>query len=162
MTILWHKHHIIPKHFGGSNDPSNIIRVNVACHAFLHKCLWEQHGKIEDFLAWKGLEKKISKEQITRMIISHTQKGRKHSEESIKKRSESLKGRKRSLSEKMAISKGKKGKKINSEGMKLKSFYVDNNYFKSYTDAAKIYNCSIQTVINRLKSDKFSNWKLSQ
>jgi len=35
--IIWHNHHIIPEHAGGTNDPSNLVRVNIAMHSFLHK-----------------------------------------------------------------------------------------------------------------------------
>ena len=34
-NIVWHLHHIIPKHMGGTDEPENLIRLNVACHAFL-------------------------------------------------------------------------------------------------------------------------------
>ena len=40
---------------GGTDDPSNLLKCNIAMHAFLHKCLWEEHGHIEDKLAWLGL-----------------------------------------------------------------------------------------------------------
>ena len=39
-----HKHHIIPKHMGGTNDPSNLIELTVEEHAEAHKLLWEQYG----------------------------------------------------------------------------------------------------------------------
>lgn len=58
--ILWHRHHIVPKHLGGSDCPSNIIRCNIAMHAFLHKLLWEKHGRWQDRIAWMGLSKLYS------------------------------------------------------------------------------------------------------
>jgi hypothetical protein len=64
MNIVWHHHHIVPRHMGGTDDPSNILKCNVAMHAFLHKCLWEEHGLIEDKLAWHGLAGLIDKQQI--------------------------------------------------------------------------------------------------
>jgi hypothetical protein len=30
MTIIWHDHHIIPKHRGGTDDPSNIRIFNLS------------------------------------------------------------------------------------------------------------------------------------
>lgn len=59
-----HKHHIIPKHMGGTDDPSNIIELTIEEHAKAHKELYEKFGKKEDWLAWKGLEGSISKEDI--------------------------------------------------------------------------------------------------
>ena len=57
MTI-YHKHHIIPKHMGGSDDSSNIAIVTVEQHAELHKQLWEDLGDIRDYYAWLGLSKR--------------------------------------------------------------------------------------------------------
>ena len=37
-------HHIIPKHHGGDNSPSNLIKVDVKEHALLHKKIWEDTG----------------------------------------------------------------------------------------------------------------------
>jgi hypothetical protein len=61
---LLHKHHIIPKHMGGSNDSSNIAYLTVQEHAEAHKKLYEQYGKWEDKIAWKGLAGIIGKEEI--------------------------------------------------------------------------------------------------
>jgi hypothetical protein len=49
------KHHIIPKHAGGTNDPTNLIPVTIQEHAECHRRLWEQHGMIEDKVAWLAL-----------------------------------------------------------------------------------------------------------
>jgi hypothetical protein len=34
--MIKHKHHIIPRHAGGSDDPSNLIEVTIEEHAKLH------------------------------------------------------------------------------------------------------------------------------
>jgi hypothetical protein len=52
-----HKHHIIPKHAGGSDDPSNLIELTPAEHAEAHRLLYEQYGRWQDEVAWKGLSK---------------------------------------------------------------------------------------------------------
>ena len=59
-----HKHHIIPKHAGGSNDKENLIELTVEEHAEAHKKLYEEYGLLEDYLAWKGLEGQITKQEI--------------------------------------------------------------------------------------------------
>lgn len=59
-----HLHHIIPRHMGGTDDPSNLIELTIEEHADAHRKLYEQHGKREDYLAWKGLSGKIGKEEI--------------------------------------------------------------------------------------------------
>jgi hypothetical protein len=53
LVIL--KHHIVPRHAGGTDDPSNIEEVTTEQHADRHKVLFEAHGRWQDFLAWKGL-----------------------------------------------------------------------------------------------------------
>jgi hypothetical protein len=61
---ILHKHHIIPKHAGGTDDPSNLVELTIEQHAQAHKELYEKYGKIEDRLAWHGLAGLIGKEQI--------------------------------------------------------------------------------------------------
>lgn len=39
---IYHKHHIIPKYMGGTDDPSNLVEVTVEQHALLHKQLWKE------------------------------------------------------------------------------------------------------------------------
>lgn len=55
-----HKHHIIPRHMGGSDDPTNLIELSIEDHASAHKTLWETHGLWQDFLAWRMLSGQIS------------------------------------------------------------------------------------------------------
>lgn len=51
-----HIHHILPKHLGGTNDPSNLTEpITRAEHAELHRLLWEKHGTKYDYIAWKAL-----------------------------------------------------------------------------------------------------------
>lgn len=63
-----HKHHIIPKHQGGSDDPSNLIEVTVEEHAELHRIRYEETGNHYDWLAWKGLTGQIGKDEILKEI----------------------------------------------------------------------------------------------
>jgi hypothetical protein len=73
--IKWWKHHLIPRHMGGSDEPSNLVKCNTAMHVFFHKQLHEEHGKIEDYLAYKGLEGQLSKDEI--MLTLSREGGRK-------------------------------------------------------------------------------------
>ena len=61
-----HKHHIIPKHMGGTDDPSNLIELSVEEHAEAHKVLFEEYGLKEDEIAWKGLAGIIGREEVVK------------------------------------------------------------------------------------------------
>lgn len=49
--ITWHNHHIVPRHAGGTDDPKNLIRVNVKMHAFLHHQRYLETGDLYDKIA---------------------------------------------------------------------------------------------------------------
>lgn len=53
---------------GGSDDSDNLIELTIEDHAEAHRILYENHGKIEDFWAWKGLSGQIGREDIIRQI----------------------------------------------------------------------------------------------
>jgi hypothetical protein len=59
-----HRHHIIPKHMGGSDDESNLTGfISTQEHASLHEQLWVAHGFKQDYIAWKALSGRITGEQ---------------------------------------------------------------------------------------------------
>ena len=108
-----HKHHIVPRHMGGTDDPSNLIELTVKEHAEAHKALYEEHGHIEDYCAWKGLEGTIGKEEIVRLLMDPT--GRVHTEETKQKMSEAHKGRIFTEQHRKNISKSREGMKLSGE-----------------------------------------------
>jgi hypothetical protein len=71
-----HKHHIIPKHMGGSNDPSNLVEVTVTQHAMFHFCNFQLWKKEEDKFAWLGLVGYLPKKELVSKLISHSNKTR--------------------------------------------------------------------------------------
>jgi hypothetical protein len=62
--MIKHKHHIIPRHAGGTDEPSNLVELTIEEHAEAHKILYEQYGRPEDKLAWQCLSGMLSKEEI--------------------------------------------------------------------------------------------------
>jgi hypothetical protein len=58
-----HVHHIIPRHRGGSDDPSNLIELSITQHAMWHFADWQLTQTPENFIAWRSLAGIISKEQ---------------------------------------------------------------------------------------------------
>jgi len=63
-TTIYHNHHIIPQYMGGTDDPSNLIKLTIEEHAQAHRDLYEKHGDCRDKLAYQGLEGLIGKDDI--------------------------------------------------------------------------------------------------
>lgn len=76
--MVKHKHHIIPKHMGGTDDPSNLIELTVEEHAEAHRRLYEQHGHLQDKLAWLGLSGLINGAEILYTLQSEGMRGSKN------------------------------------------------------------------------------------
>jgi hypothetical protein len=55
----YHRHHIIPRHMGGSDEPENIKYVTVEEHAQEHLKLYQKYGKRHDLAAYHFLSKNI-------------------------------------------------------------------------------------------------------
>ena len=130
-SIYTHKHHIIPRHAGGTDDPSNIIELTIEEHALAHKKLYEEHGRWQDEVAYLTLSGQIGKEEATIRAIKKANtgkttwmKGKKHTEETKRKMSEAKKGNKNRVGKKHTeetkrnISEAKKGKPSNRAGKK--------------------------------------------
>ena len=96
-----HKHHIIPRHVGGTDDPSNIIELTVAEHAKAHRVLYEKYGRWQDKYAYMGLSGMIGKEEIIQAIYKNRKSG--------------MLGKKQSELQKMRSSMANKGKKLTEE-----------------------------------------------
>ena len=79
-SIYTHKHHIIPKHAGGSDDPSNLKELTIEEHTLAHKKLFFIYGRPQDEWAYLGLSGAIGKDEIMRRASGHM-KGKKQSAE---------------------------------------------------------------------------------
>jgi len=53
--IIWHNHHLWPQHAIGPAPKNNLLRCNVAMHAFMHKLEYERWGRWQDNLAYEVL-----------------------------------------------------------------------------------------------------------
>lgn len=93
MTI-YHKHHIIPKHAGGTDDPSNIVLLTIEEHATAHENLWKEHGRWQDYCAWKSLTNQITNSERNYLLSVNRDTTYMQTEEYKKVISESCKGRK--------------------------------------------------------------------
>jgi hypothetical protein len=73
---IYHIHHIIPRHMGGTDDPSNLIKLSIEEHAEAHRLLFEQHGHWQDEIAWKALSGQIDMSEVNRLKIQNSSKGK--------------------------------------------------------------------------------------
>jgi hypothetical protein len=65
MTV--HKHHIIPRHMGGSDDPSNLIELSIEDHARAHEKMFNEHGRWQDMIAWKALSGLVTMSEASKL-----------------------------------------------------------------------------------------------
>jgi hypothetical protein len=125
----YHIHHILPKHMGGTDEETNLIKLTVDAHAEAHKKLWEEYGHWQDYLAWQGLSKRVGREELIKMKSYYTHLGKPKSEEHRQKLSESHKGKifteetKNKMSLAKLGNKNRKGKLMSDE---LKKQYSQN------------------------------------
>ena len=92
MTLK-HIHHIVPKHMGGSDDPSNLVELTVEEHAEAHRKLYEQYGHWQDNCAYLALSGRIGQEEALRMAQGMANKGRKRTPEQIERIKEAARKR---------------------------------------------------------------------
>lgn len=78
----FHRHHIIPKHQGGTDADENIIYLSPEDHAKAHLELYEKYGHYEDAQAYNSLKKYWLE---SRILDGYVQ-----SEEHIRKRTDSI------------------------------------------------------------------------
>jgi hypothetical protein len=67
--MRFHKHHIWPQHAIGPAPKNNLLKCNIALHAFLHKLQFERWGRWEDRAAWLSLSGAIGKDEIIALVM---------------------------------------------------------------------------------------------
>ena len=73
--MVRHRHHIIPKHAGGTDDRNNIAILTPQEHAEAHWILYYTNGKKKaDFYAACGLDRFLGKEEIIERLLSENGK----------------------------------------------------------------------------------------
>lgn len=124
--MLTHIHHIIPKYLGGTDDPSNLVELTVEQHAEAHRLLYEQHGRLQDKIAWLALSKRIGKEEILRMKQGLGMKGKKHTPEAIEKLKESCAKRTQRQKENGVLDQANKKRSESHKGKKKSAEHMAN------------------------------------
>ena len=72
--ISWHRHHVVPKHAGGTDDPSNLLKCNIAMHSFLHKLRYKETGDKFDLYAYQLLSKSDTAENLRKKAATEGQR----------------------------------------------------------------------------------------
>jgi hypothetical protein len=104
-----HKHHIIPKHAGGTDDPSNLVELTIEEHAEAHRLLYEEHGRWQDRVAWLSLAGIMKdQERIYEILKNSNPGGYKHTEDAKQRLSEMRKGEKNPMYGKPSPQRGTK------------------------------------------------------
>jgi hypothetical protein len=85
-----HIHHIIPKHMGGTDDPSNLIELSRKEHAKAHMKLYEQYGKKEDLGAYYLLTGQTDEAAKISSSLGGTVQGKRNAENGHMKRVQKL------------------------------------------------------------------------
>ena len=81
MTIMKHKHHIIPRYEGGSDAPENIVELSVIQHTMWHFAEYQRKGNWQDKLAVKILTGRITREEATREAVREQNRNREQTPE---------------------------------------------------------------------------------
>lgn len=161
MTI-YHQHHIIPRHMGGTDDPSNLIQLTIEEHAEAHRLLYEEHGRWQDKLAWMGLSKMIGKDEILKILYEKNRAakpmaGKKHSEETKRKMSETRKGFKHTQETRQKMSNSMRGPKSEAHIKKLTE--VVNNGHHPFSKNTTCPHCGATGQTAIMKRWHFDNCK---
>ena len=61
---------------GGSNKPTNLIKLSIEEHADAHRKLFEDYGHWQDYVAWQGLLGLIPKEELIKRVQSEAARAR--------------------------------------------------------------------------------------
>jgi hypothetical protein len=132
MTI-YHKHHIIPKHIGGTDDETNLITLTIEEHAKAHKKLYEEHGRWQDKVAWLSLSKQITCAEAIKLSQIYANLGKKHTETTKNKLRNHNLGKKLSKETKLKQSLANKGKIPHNKGIpntEQQKFKISNKLSK--------------------------------
>ena len=69
-----HKHHIVPKHMGGTDDPSNIVELTIQEHADAHNLLYALYKNPYDKIAERCLLGWIDAPEASRLALAEAGK----------------------------------------------------------------------------------------
>lgn len=137
----FHKHHIIPKHVGGTDEPNNLVLLHPIDHAIFHLLRFRQTNHPGDAWAFN----RIMSNECEDKFLS----GYKRSDETKRKLSESRKGKPLSESHRASLT----GIKRKPKTLKKTLCVINGVFFNYYREAAKHFNVH-ETTIRRWLQEK--------
>jgi hypothetical protein len=84
-------HHIVPKHEGGTNDPSNLVKLPRKLHQEVHYRRWLVYKNISDLYAFQLLGGNLTDEELTKIYEDQVNRCKRDSEKLTKARLKSEK-----------------------------------------------------------------------
>lgn len=177
--VIYHTHHIIPKHMGGSDDPSNLVKLTIEEHAQAHLELYEKYGDKRDLLAHKTLLGQITRAEAIKIIqkLPKTEQHKKKIGNAVRGNKNGMYGKKQSAKQKEAVRVANSVlkphisnnmKKLHAEGKTYKfskkdcgarAVIADGVKYESVSECAKHYGWYHNAVTYRIKSDKWVDWR---
>ena len=162
-----HKHHIIHRHAGGTDDPSNIVELTIEEHAEAHRKLYKKYGRYQDKIAWKSLSKQITHDQARRLAASYanrwenkTEAGKKASYDNLKLATQSNIGRKHDKEwlRKQSVSNKIYWRKMKDRPWQRKTYVIEGKTYHGLQEIMKKYKCTMSAVFARFKSKHYPGW----
>ena len=124
---------------GGTDDKSNLVKLTLEEHAEAHRKLYEEHGRWQDRLAWKGLSSQITQAEAQSITSSLSNKGKPKSKEQRERMSESHRKRWKENYSELRGSLIPARKKVCGNG----------KIYNSLTEASKDQNVSVGAITQR-------------
>lgn len=175
MSIYTHTHHIIPRHAGGTDDPSNLVELTIEDHAIAHEVRYRMFGDERDAVAARMIRGQISGYDAFIEMVSRPKSDRwkeKARERNLGEKNP-MYGKTQSDKQKEAVSRALKGKKkwykvadnrpppmFGKDNGKSRAIYGDGRYWESIHMCAKELGVNHNAIRYRLNSDKakWNNW----
>ena len=173
MTI-YHKHHIVPKHMGGSDDTSNLVELTIEEHAQAHLDLYNEHGWHQDLVAHRMLLGQISKAEAIKELQKKPKSiaWKKKKSEAMKGENNHMYGKTTSDEQKAAVSKAMKGKKKNyqvvsnwptmkgADNPRARKVIAEGVVYNTIRECCEAYGMKNHNAIRyRCKHEKWTEWQ---
>lgn len=172
MTI-YHKHHIVPKHMGGSDDPSNLVELTIEEHAQAHLDLYNEHGWHQDLVAHRMLLGQVTKAEAIKELQQKPKSiaWKKKKSERMTGENNPQYGKTTSDKQKKAVSKAMLGKKKDyqvtcnwptmkgKENPRARKIHADGVVYNTIRECCEAYGFKNHNAIRyRLNHPKWTEW----